>query len=125
MRPSSQLSPIFLNEEDKPHGAFESPLTPMNPDRQPPHVLAVLLHSCLFNEAQSTIMLAQSTVFIVDKVASIILTTLDGLKPARFRCMDLSMESTTVALKLTLESSFLLPFGGETMMDDVALALLL
>ena len=124
MRALLQASSILRNEDGNPHGVFESPLRPMYPDRQPPQVLAVVLHSCLFNAVQWTVTFEQSTEFTVDRVASTILTTLDGLNPARSRCMDLSMESTVSALKLPLESSRLLPIGGDTLVGPVALALL-
>jgi len=124
MRASLHASLILRNEDDNPQGVLESPLKPMYPDRQPPHVLAVVLHSCLFNSVQWTVMLEQSTAFTVDRVASTILTALDGLNAARSRCMDLSMESIVLALKLPLEPSCLLLVGGDTPMETVALELL-
>jgi hypothetical protein len=59
-----QAPPIRLILDFKLHGMFESPFIPMNPVKQLPQVLLVLLQACLLIELQLADDL-QSTLFTV------------------------------------------------------------
>jgi hypothetical protein len=72
------VSPICLRLLARPHGLFESPLTPINPDKQGPQVRAVKLQWMRFINEHST-GTEQLTEFMVLVTAPISCETAPGL----------------------------------------------